>query len=79
MHVRCRLRQLRNLMPGDVSLRDMEERTGISRGTLSQLERGILLPLDRQIDALEHGYGAPIVAWYDPHALLALQTGDGEE
>jgi transcriptional regulator with XRE-family HTH domain len=53
----CRLRELRE--ERGLSIRDVEARKGISRGYLSHLERGRLLPRDEWIDALEAVYEAP--------------------
>ena len=73
MRVTCMMRGLR----GDRSLTEVEDETGINRGTLSQIERGILLPLDRHVVILERVYG-PRAGWYPPEVLVELQRGDGE-
>jgi transcriptional regulator with XRE-family HTH domain len=83
MHVRCKLRTIRERMPrkpnGEpVSLTDIEARSGVSRGVLSQIERGVMIPPDRQIDQLEQAYGAPIEDWYEPRTLTVLQA-DGDD
>jgi transcriptional regulator with XRE-family HTH domain len=83
MHVRCNLRTIRERMPrkpnGEpVSLRDIEARASVSPGVLSQIERGVMLPPDRQIEQLEHAYGAPIEDWYDARTLVVLQA-DGDD
>jgi transcriptional regulator with XRE-family HTH domain len=62
----CRLRELRE--ERGLSIRDVEARTGISRGYLSHLERGRLLPRDEWVDALEAVYEAPSSSWYVPPA-----------
>lgn len=72
MRLHCTLRVLR----GKRSLRDMQLATGISGGELSRIERGILLPADTQVAALEHAYGAPSHEWYHPQALLVIQADD---
>jgi transcriptional regulator with XRE-family HTH domain len=84
MRVRCHLREIREQLPrkpdgGKVSLRDIAEQSGVSAGTLSQLERGVMLPLDRQIGPLEIAYGQTIDTWYHPTALLAMQADPEDE
>jgi transcriptional regulator with XRE-family HTH domain len=81
MRVRCNLRTIRERMPrkpnGDpVSLRDIEAVAGVSPGVLSQIERGVMLPADRQIAGLEQAYGAPVTDWYGPAVLLVLQEDE---
>lgn len=72
MRVRCVLREIR----GRRSVRELETLSGINRGTLSQIERGRLLPLDEHIPALERAYGKPAHTWYPDHVLLQLQHDD---
>ena len=77
MRVQCRLRDLR----GGRSLRQMEEATReaghqVSAGILSQIERGVMLPTDAQVPALEQAYGAAATSWYDKWALLAIQSDE---
>jgi transcriptional regulator with XRE-family HTH domain len=57
-----------------ISIRLAEERTGISRAYLSQIERGRLLPTDRQAKAIEEVYAAPRTEWYGRDGLLAIQA-----
>jgi transcriptional regulator with XRE-family HTH domain len=83
VHVRCRLREIRERMPRKedgtaISLRDIEQYAKVSPGVLSQIERGVMLPPDRQIEQLEHAYGAPIEDWYDARTLVVLQA-DGDD
>jgi transcriptional regulator with XRE-family HTH domain len=83
VRVRCNLRHLREQMPRKpgghaVSLKDLERRSGVATSVLSQVERGVLLPLDRHLDALEEAYGAPVDSWYDARTLLILQA-DGDD
>lgn len=83
MHVRCHLRTIRERMPrkpdGEpVSLRDIEKLAGVSAGVLSQIERGVMLPPDRQVAQLEDAYGRPIEEWYEPRVLTVLQS-DGDD
>jgi transcriptional regulator with XRE-family HTH domain len=83
MHVRCKLREIRERMPrkpgGEpVSLRDIEAVASVSAGVLSQIERGVMIPPDRQISQLEQAYGVGIEAWYDPKTLVVLQF-DGDD
>lgn len=77
MRLTCRLREYR----GDRSLRNMADATNqagyqVSAGELSRIERGTLLPTDKQIPALEQAYGHPATDWYDPIALLAIQVDE---
>jgi transcriptional regulator with XRE-family HTH domain len=83
VHVRCNLRSIRERMPrkqnGEpISLRDIEDVAKVSAGVLSQIERGVMIPPDRQISQLEAAYGAPIETWYDPRTLVVLQA-DGDD
>lgn len=81
MHLVCHLRTIRERMPRKedgtpVSLRDIEHRAGVSPGVLSQIERGVMLPADRQLAALEAAYGAPLHDWYSPRVLVVLQEDE---
>lgn len=60
--VRCQLRPRR----GTRTLAELQQLTGIHRGTLSQLERGERLPRPSQVGALEAAYG-PQAGWYTVH------------
>jgi transcriptional regulator with XRE-family HTH domain len=71
--LRCHLREIRGKRP----LSELEAETGINRGTLSHLERGRQLPLDKHVPDLERAYGAPRTEWYDPELLLIIE-GDPE-
>lgn len=78
MRVRCNLRTIRAAMPrkpdgAKISLRDIQDRCGISPGQLSMLEAGKQLPADKQIGALEEAYGCSIDTWYEPKLLLELE------
>lgn len=80
MRVRCKLRELR----GRRSISEMaracaEHGLKISSGSLSLLERGLMLPPDRQIEALQNAYGAPITDWYMPGLLLELEHDPDDE
>lgn len=75
MRLPTRLRQLR--LDQATSLGDAEERTGISRGTLSLIETGRALPRDSQVGQLELVYGPP-ERWYEPAILLHLQRDNGD-
>lgn len=68
MRLRCHLRQLRD----GVSIREMADRTGIDKGYLSRYERGMEIPRDHHVQALESAYGAPARDWYAPHVWLEL-------
>jgi transcriptional regulator with XRE-family HTH domain len=77
MHVRCHLREFRAALRNDdgtkVSIEQLARRCGVSGGNLSMLERGMSLPLDRHLEALETAYGQTIDAWYDPRLLPWLE------
>lgn len=69
MRLVCYLREIR----GDRSIREISEASGVHRGTLSKLENGKLVPLEKEIAPLERAYGKPIEQWYSARSLLALQ------
>ena len=46
-----------------MSLRDLQEATGINRGLLSQMERGTLLPEPKHLTALSYALGVPVESW----------------
>lgn len=71
MRIACRLRELREAL--ELSLRDVEEASGVNRGSLSAIETGHALPLDEWIPKLEDVYGAPVTDWYSPAVLLVLE------
>lgn len=75
MRVVTHLREIR--VAADLSLTEVEDLTGVGRGTLSKIERGVELPADKYVDALELAYGAP-AHWYPPEVLLLIQK-DREE
>lgn len=72
MHVRCLLREIR----GDRPLSKIAEQSGLNRGALSDLERGLRLAPERWVEALEEAYGAPRQEWYPPHVLYAITPED---
>ncbi len=72
MHLACKLREIRD----GRTLRAIADASGVAVPTLSQIERGLMLPRDDQVAALELAYGIPLAEWYDPQTLLALQHGD---
>lgn len=72
MRVKCKLRMLR----GEKSLRELAAATGISRGTLSRYERGIQLPTDAHVPALERAYRANATLWYAPHVWIEIEADD---
>jgi len=47
---------------------------GVSAGILSQIERGVMFPADRQLAGIEQAYGATVDAWYQPRVLLVLEA-----
>lgn len=74
MRVRCFLPLLR----GERTIASIAELTGVNAGTLSRIENGVMLPADRDLDALQDEYG-PISDWYPPPVLLALETDPDSE
>lgn len=74
MHLTCRLRQLRESR--QLSIKDAEKETGISRGTLSAIERGKAIPADDHVKPIERVYGEPWHQWYSKTGAAALQEGD---
>lgn len=76
MRIPTLLRQIR--VDASMSLTDVEDLTGISRGTLSQIETGRALPADRHVPQLELAYGPP-AAWYEPAILYLLQRDNGDD
>lgn len=73
MRVVCHLREIR----GDRSLTEimdeLPQKSGLSRGLLSQLEQGRFFPRDDQRLMLEAAYGARVDSWYEPSLLVELQ------
>jgi hypothetical protein len=66
--LRCALRSTRGTRP----IREMEDATGINRGTLSLIEVGRLLPTDGQVEPIERAYGLNFEFWYSRAALVAI-------
>jgi transcriptional regulator with XRE-family HTH domain len=56
-----------NLKPArkakNLSIRQLQDRTGINRGELSKMERGITLPSQAEADQIEGVLGEPILYW----------------
>lgn len=69
-HLRCYLRELR----GPISLRSIAEQADINAGELSRIEAGTALPRDEDVPALERAYRAPILSWYPPQVLFAMES-----
>ena len=74
MRVACYLIEIR----GKRKQADISRATGIHTASISQIERGIMLPFDRDIEKLEKAYGAPVTDWYPPRTLLALESDPQE-
>jgi len=76
VRVACNLREIR----GDRKLRHLAAQANVHPGALSEIERGIRLPRDTDVAALEQAYGAPWTAWYGrlatPIAQLDLATDE---
>ncbi|MFV0475342.1 MAG: cupin domain-containing protein [Pikeienuella sp.] len=69
----ARLRQTRKDMA--LSLADLSERSGVSIGTLSQLERGIGRPSLRTIERIGNALGVPLYWLFD----VQPREGDGAD
>ncbi|MGH2715415.1 MAG: helix-turn-helix domain-containing protein [Thermoleophilaceae bacterium] len=74
MRLACRLRELREAR--ELSLADVKAAlpAGVkaSRGDLSRIERGMMLPPQKWVSALEAAYGAPSSSWYpSPEGAVA--------
>jgi transcriptional regulator with XRE-family HTH domain len=54
------LRELR--IERGMSLRQLGDRSGLNKGTISQIERGRLVATPREVIALEVGLGLPIAS-----------------
>jgi transcriptional regulator with XRE-family HTH domain len=67
--LRCTLRDVR----GERTLREIATVSGVAVPVLSQLERGRILPRDRDIEPLERAYGVPFEAWFSPRTLTAME------
>lgn len=79
MRVACRLREIR----GDRTLATIAAASGVNEGELSKIERGIALPRDAWLPALEGAYGAPRAEWWpaaftgaDGQVLVALESDE---
>lgn len=74
MHVPCHLREIRGKRP----IAEIERASGVHRGTLSLLERGRLLPMEKHVEGLERAYGVPVHEFW-PSYVLAVITRDAED
>lgn len=77
MRLVAHLREARERL--GMTLREMEQATGISRGTLSQIERGERLPKDRIASVLEEHYRLPRGDWYFKGNRFAIVADDEQE
>jgi transcriptional regulator with XRE-family HTH domain len=75
VRIPCFLRDIR----GDRSLREIEDIAGVSRGTLSRIENGRELPLDKHVPLLEQAYGAPASEFWPPAVLLLIERDHPED
>lgn len=60
-----------------LSLTEISDATGLTRGDLSRIETGHGLPLDKHVPALESVYGSAST-WYPPAVLLSIQADRAE-
>lgn len=80
MRLPNRLPQLR----GERTITDIANATGIARPYLSQIERGLLMPRDEWLPALENAYGESVATWYETwlihgdggRMLIKIEDGD---
>lgn len=72
MRVTCSLRRVR----GERTLAEVARAAEVSIPHLSQIERGIELPRDEWVEALERAYGAPAHEWYPPALLLQIERDE---
>ena len=70
MRLACYLREYR----GHRRSIDISRETGVHTARLSQIERGLMLPFDHEIEALEKAYGVPVEEWYPKRTLLCLES-----
>lgn len=79
MRLVCRLRAARE--SSGESLRSVADRSGVFRGHLSEIERGIRLPTDAEAETLARVYGLAIEEFYaaPPHALQVGLVPDKEQ
>lgn len=72
MRLVCHLRVIRGGRP----LRVLAVASGVDKGSLSRIERGVALPTDAQVPGLQRAYGVAAHHWYEPAALLAIQQDE---
>lgn len=77
MRIACNLRRFREQK--GISLRDAEVATGISRGQLSRIEKGRMLPTDSEAAKIAGVYGKPPITWYTASLSSPLILGDEEQ
>jgi transcriptional regulator with XRE-family HTH domain len=70
MYLPCRLRWIRERQ--EIGLRDMADRTGVNRGTLSAIENGRTLPKDEWLPAMETAYGVKRHEFYPAEVAFVL-------
>lgn len=68
MHVPCHLREIR----GRRKITEIEQASGVHRGTLSLLERGRLFPTEKHVEPLERAYGKRWHEWYPPFVVAVI-------
>jgi transcriptional regulator with XRE-family HTH domain len=77
MRIACHLRAIRgNRTMKQIAQAADADGARVSLAVLSQVERGLMLPPDAVLPALEAAYGAPITDWYEPRVLLVLQADE---
>ena len=71
MRLRCYLSELR----GERSISEMARVSGVRRPYLSQIEAGIRLPSDYEVEAIAKAYGVALDDMYDwrPPQLAAIE------
>lgn len=57
-----------------LTLKDLEETAGISASVTSQLERGLMVPQPKHLEALSLAFGVPVASW---RLRFVLETEEG--
>lgn len=72
MRLPCNLREIRGKRP----MIEIARAAKVAEAELSKIERGLALPRDEWMDALEEAYGAPRHEWWPPAVLVVLEAED---
>lgn len=78
MILACHLREIRGARSlGEIVKAACIDR-GLSKGALSDIERGRRLAPDAWVEPLERAYGAPAHEWYPRQVLLVIRHPEDE-